>query len=66
MVGNSVRSDVLPLVELGAQAVHIPYHITWEHENVESGIDRAVGYVVLEQIGMLPGFIQQLNTRASR
>ncbi len=66
MVGNSLRSDVLPLVELGAHAVHIPYHITWEHENVESGIDRAAGYSELEQIGMLPGFVQQLNTRASR
>ena len=32
MVGNSLKSDVLPLLELGAQAVHIPYHVTWEHE----------------------------------
>lgn len=33
-VGNSVRSDVLPLLEIGAQGVHIPYHVTWEHEVV--------------------------------
>lgn len=32
MVGNSVRSDVLPVLELGAKAVHVPYHITWELE----------------------------------
>jgi len=34
MVGNSVKSDVLPVVHLGGQAVHIPYHTTWEHEVV--------------------------------
>jgi putative hydrolase of the HAD superfamily len=35
MVGNSVRSDVLPVVEIGARAIHIPYDITWSHELVE-------------------------------
>jgi len=35
MVGNSVRSDVLPVLELGGHAVHIPYHVTWAHEHVE-------------------------------
>lgn len=34
MVGNSVRSDVLPLIELGGWGVHVPYHSTWEHELV--------------------------------
>ncbi len=33
-VGNSVRSDVLPLLEIGAHGVHVPYHVTWEHEVV--------------------------------
>jgi putative hydrolase of the HAD superfamily len=33
MVGNSVRSDVLPVLELGGRAVHVPYHITWELEH---------------------------------
>ena len=35
MVGNSVRSDVLPVLELGGHAVHVPYAITWSHEVVE-------------------------------
>jgi putative hydrolase of the HAD superfamily len=35
MIGNSVRSDVLPVLALGAHAVHVPYHITWEHERVD-------------------------------
>lgn len=34
MVGNSVRSDVLPIIELGGWGLHIPYHSTWEHELV--------------------------------
>lgn len=35
MVGNSVRSDVLPVLAIGARAVHIPYEITWAHELAE-------------------------------
>jgi putative hydrolase of the HAD superfamily len=32
MVGNSLRSDVLPVIELGGRGVHVPYHLTWAHE----------------------------------
>ena len=32
MIGNSVRSDVLPVLAIGGHAIHVPYHITWEHE----------------------------------
>jgi putative hydrolase of the HAD superfamily len=35
MVGNSVKSDVLPVIEAGGHAVHIPYHITWEAEHAD-------------------------------
>ena len=34
MVGNSLKSDVLPLVEVGASAIHVPFHTTWAHEEV--------------------------------
>lgn len=34
MIGNSLKSDVLPLVNIGAQAIHIPFHTTWLHEQV--------------------------------
>jgi putative hydrolase of the HAD superfamily len=34
MVGNSVKSDILPIVELGGFGVHIPYQFTWAHEQV--------------------------------
>lgn len=39
MIGNSLKSDVLPLVEVGANAIHIPYHTTWAHEEVEDHIE---------------------------
>ncbi|GGF26946.1 HAD family hydrolase [Hymenobacter cavernae] len=34
MVGNSLKSDILPVAKLGARAVHVPYHATWVHEEV--------------------------------
>jgi putative hydrolase of the HAD superfamily len=38
MVGNSLRSDIEPVVALGGWGVHMPYHVTWEHE-MDAGID---------------------------
>lgn len=35
MIGNSIKSDILPVTEMGGQAIHIPFHTTWVHENVE-------------------------------
>ena len=35
MVGNSVRSDILPVLAIGGHAVHVPYHVTWAHEEAE-------------------------------
>ncbi len=34
MIGNSLKSDVLPLINIGAKAIHIPFHTTWQHEQV--------------------------------
>lgn len=39
MMGNSLKSDVLPVLELGGHAIHIPYHITWEHERIEHEVE---------------------------
>ncbi|WP_196886441.1 HAD family hydrolase [Aureivirga sp. CE67] len=35
MIGNSLRSDVLPLVKIGAKAIYVPFHTTWQHEAVD-------------------------------
>jgi putative hydrolase of the HAD superfamily len=34
MIGNSVKSDILPVIALGGSAIHIPYESTWIHERV--------------------------------
>ena len=39
MIGNSINSDIIPVLELGGHAAHIPYHITWQHEQFEGEID---------------------------
>ncbi|PKV51471.1 putative hydrolase of the HAD superfamily [Aquimarina sp. MAR_2010_214] len=39
MVGNSLKSDVLPVLNIGAHAFHIPFHTTWVHEMVNDKID---------------------------
>ena len=41
MIGNSIKSDILPVLNLGAYAIHIPYHTTWAHEHVEHDIQHA-------------------------
>lgn len=39
MVGNSLKSDILPVLSVGGYGVHVPYHITWAHEHIEHTID---------------------------
>ena len=39
MIGNSLKSDILPVINVGGYAVHVPYHITWAHEQIEHSID---------------------------
>lgn len=34
MIGNSVKSDILPVIKIGAKAIHIPFEITWQHEKM--------------------------------
>ncbi len=41
MIGNSIKSDVLPVLEIGGHAVHVPYHTTWAHEHAEANVDHA-------------------------
>jgi putative hydrolase of the HAD superfamily len=53
MVGNSVKSDILPVLELGGTGVHVPYRITWDHEHAEvpkSGNPRLIEAVSLAEL----------------
>lgn len=39
MIGNSIKSDILPVLALNGHGIHIPYHITWQHEKVEQPVE---------------------------
>lgn len=39
MIGNSLKSDVLPVLNLGGHGIHIPYHTTWAHEKIDFEIE---------------------------
>ncbi len=39
MLGNSIKSDILPVLEIGGSAAHIPYHVTWTHEQHDLQIE---------------------------
>ena len=49
MVGNSFKSDVLPVLEIGGNGIHIPYKILWEHENINTN-KYSKRYIKLDKI----------------
>jgi putative hydrolase of the HAD superfamily len=60
MVGNSLRSDVVPVVALGARAVHIPYQVTWQHEHVPEDELPKEGWRRISAISALPALLAEL------
>jgi putative hydrolase of the HAD superfamily len=65
MVGNSLRSDIWPVLELGGHAVHIPHDLTWAHEVVDPPPIGQPGYYQLDHVGQLPPLLAQLEQRPS-
>lgn len=55
MIGNSVRSDVLPVLELGGRAVHVPYAFLWAHEAVDDPGDEHLVVRALHEVAELFG-----------
>lgn len=62
MVGNSLKSDILPVLELGGAAVYIPNALTWSHEVVEPPPWAEGRYVQLAHIGLLPEAVAGLSS----
>ena len=50
MIGNSLKSDVLPILNLGAKAIHIPFHTTWAHEMVSEEEERVNNHLKLNSL----------------
>lgn len=61
MVGNSLRSDIQPILELGGVAVYIPYDYTWAHEHIDMQGTAQDGYYELEHLGQLPDLLQTFS-----
>ncbi len=61
MVGNSMRSDIAPVLEIGAWAAFVPNDMTWAHEAVEPVDMPRERFIELENMASLPDLIDQLN-----
>ena len=57
MLGNSLKSDVLPVLAVGGHAAHIPYHITWDHEKVDHHIEHPQFYQATRLSDIIPWLI---------
>ncbi|MFP4465408.1 MAG: HAD hydrolase-like protein [Alphaproteobacteria bacterium] len=60
MVGNSIKSDILPAIACGAYAIHIPYHTTWSQEVAKEPTDHP-RYYKAEFISQVPEIVQKIN-----
>lgn len=56
MIGNSLKSDILPIVNIGAQAIHVPFHTTWVHEMVHEDENNG-GYRTVNSIEEILNFL---------
>jgi putative hydrolase of the HAD superfamily len=61
MVGDSLRSDILPILEIGAMAVYIPYEIAWQHEAAQLPAADSAGFYQLKNISELPALLDRLD-----
>ena len=50
MIGNSLKSDVLPLIKIGAAAIHVPFHTTWMYEEVSEQVSAKATYKTVSNI----------------
>ncbi|MES2456307.1 MAG: HAD family hydrolase [Bacteroidota bacterium] len=58
MVGNSIKSDILPVLEIGGFAAHVPYHITWQHEQQDHKVNHN-HFVGLKSINEVLAYLSQ-------
>jgi putative hydrolase of the HAD superfamily len=61
MVGNSLRSDVIPVLDIGGWAVHIPYHMEWEHERTDAQPSALQRYRRIDSIQFLPESLRTMD-----
>ena len=60
MTGNSVKSDILPMLAAGGYAALVPYPLVWEHERAEKPVDNP-RYREVETLGRLPAWLDEIG-----
>lgn len=60
MVGNSLKSDILPVIALGGTAVFVPHPLTWAYEAAEVPADTP-GFYEIERLADLPGLLDAID-----
>lgn len=60
MVGDSLRSDILPVLQAGGNAIHIPYGTAWQHESVPDSALIGYEYLTAESIREVPELVDGL------
>jgi putative hydrolase of the HAD superfamily len=61
MVGNSMRSDILPVLELGGSAIYIPNALTWSHEQIELPANLNARFIEIDHFELLPDVLNKLK-----
>jgi putative hydrolase of the HAD superfamily len=56
MIGNSLKSDVLPVLELGGFAVHVPFHTTWLHEKIDHEVQHP-NFWSVQKVSEIPALL---------
>jgi putative hydrolase of the HAD superfamily len=64
MIGNSLKSDILPVLALGATAVYVPHALTWAHEAADAPAADAPGYYQISDLAGLPALLDRLENAA--
>ena len=52
MIGNSLKSDIKPVLNIGGYGIHVPYHTTWQHEET-SKLDKQNNFLEIEHVNEL-------------
>jgi putative hydrolase of the HAD superfamily len=58
MIGNSLKTDIKPALEIGIRAVHIPSEIEWDFNQIELDVQSNDKFYNLDQLKDLPSFIR--------
>ncbi len=61
MIGNSMRSDVLPVLEIGGYGIHLPYQLTWAHEQVAKDPPQSERFFRLDSLAKLPALLATIS-----